>query len=163
MYSDEVWTGVEYAYAALCLHEGLDVPARSVVSAARARYDGRKRNPFNEVECGDHYVRALSAWSLLSAWSGLRYEAPTKALFVRLYPDRRPTTFPAMLGESWCAVSLSDVGNSAADRITNIEITSASGSLAVERVIVLREDRAVTMPVQFEIHTGETHEIRLGE
>jgi non-lysosomal glucosylceramidase len=64
LYSDEVWTGIEYAFAALCMQEGLQDEARAVVSAARARYDGKERNPFNEVECGDHYIRALSAWSL---------------------------------------------------------------------------------------------------
>lgn len=68
LYSDEVWTGIEYAYAALALYEGFTDEALQVVSAVRARYDGRQRNPFNEVECGDHYIRALSAWALPKAW-----------------------------------------------------------------------------------------------
>lgn len=68
LYSDEVWTGVEYAFAALCFYEGLQKEGLEVVRAARARYDGRERNPFNEIECGDHYIRALSAWSLPKAW-----------------------------------------------------------------------------------------------
>jgi len=69
MYSDEVWTGIEYAVAALCLHEGLINEGLSIVAATRNRYDGKRRNPFNEVECGDHYIRALSAWSLPRAWN----------------------------------------------------------------------------------------------
>jgi uncharacterized protein (DUF608 family) len=68
LYSDEVWTGIEYAFAALCFYEGLVDEGMEVVSGARDRYDGRERNPFNEVECGDHYIRALSAWSLPKAW-----------------------------------------------------------------------------------------------
>jgi non-lysosomal glucosylceramidase len=64
LYSDEVWTGIEYAFASLCKHEGLNAEAAEMVAAARARYDGRVRNPFNEIECGDHYIRALAAWSL---------------------------------------------------------------------------------------------------
>jgi len=68
LYSDETWTGIEYAYAALALYEGFEEEAMEVIQAVRARYDGRERNPFNEVECGDHYVRALSAWSLPKAW-----------------------------------------------------------------------------------------------
>lgn len=63
LYSDEVWPGVEYAYASLCLSHGLVEPAMTVVQAVRSRYDGRERNPFNEVECGDHYIRSLSAWA----------------------------------------------------------------------------------------------------
>jgi uncharacterized protein (DUF608 family) len=69
LYSDEVWTGIEYAFAALCLYEGLVDEGLEVVRAARGRYDGRQRNPFNEMECGDHYIRALSAWSLPKAWT----------------------------------------------------------------------------------------------
>jgi hypothetical protein len=46
----------------------------------RGRYDGRKQNPWNHVECGDHYVRALSAWVLLEAAAGYRYEAGAGAL-----------------------------------------------------------------------------------
>jgi len=68
LYSDEVWTGLEYSFAALCLYEGLREEGLEIVAAARARYDGCERNPFNEVECGDHYIRALSAWSLPKAW-----------------------------------------------------------------------------------------------
>lgn len=68
LYSDEVWTGLEYATAALFLYEGMREEALQLVSAVRRRYDGARRNPFNEVECGDHYIRALSAWSLPKAW-----------------------------------------------------------------------------------------------
>jgi len=68
LYSDETWTGIEYAYAALAFYEGFEEEAMQVIKAVRARYDGRERNPFNEVECGDHYIRALSAWSLPKAW-----------------------------------------------------------------------------------------------
>jgi uncharacterized protein (DUF608 family) len=67
LYSDEVWTGIEYSFAALCFYEGMREEAESVIRAVRKRYDGRERNPFNEVECGDHYIRALSAWSLPKA------------------------------------------------------------------------------------------------
>lgn len=69
LYSDEAWTGLEYSFAALCLYEGLTEEALEIVTATRARYDGQQRNPFNEIECGDHYIRALSAWSLPKAWT----------------------------------------------------------------------------------------------
>ena len=40
----------------------------------RARYDGKKRNPWDEAECGHHYARAMSAWSSMVALSGFHYE-----------------------------------------------------------------------------------------
>jgi len=159
MYSDEVWTGIEYAYAALCLHEGMDAEARAVIAAARARYDGTKRNPFNEVECGDHYVRALSAWSLLSAWSGLRYCAPTRTLFVRPHAHRRPTTCPAMLGGAWCIVSLrgdaDDVGAA-----LSAHFACLSGQLVIERVVFEQVGGRAETPAHVELEAGQSVEVR---
>ena len=74
-YADEVWTGVEYQVAAHCLYEGLVAEGLSIVGGVRRRYDGTRRNPYNEIECGDHYSRAMSGWSLLEAWTGTSYDA----------------------------------------------------------------------------------------
>jgi uncharacterized protein (DUF608 family) len=85
LYADEVWTGIEYAAAGLMIYEGLVQEARKVVRMARSRYDGRRRdgldsgpggNPFNELECGKFYARAMSSWSLLIASQGLVLEGP---------------------------------------------------------------------------------------
>jgi uncharacterized protein (DUF608 family) len=74
-YSDEVWTGIEYEVAGLLLYEGVVEPALRIVEAVRTRYDGRKQSPWNDIECGDHYVRAMASWALLEAASGYRYDA----------------------------------------------------------------------------------------
>jgi uncharacterized protein (DUF608 family) len=70
VYSEEVWTGVEYHVAAHLLACGYISNATRLVKALRARHDGFKRNPWNEVECGHHYARTMSAWMLLPAASG---------------------------------------------------------------------------------------------
>jgi hypothetical protein len=46
-----------------------------VVKAARSRYDGHVRNPWNEYECGNYYARAMASYALLEACTGLRYSA----------------------------------------------------------------------------------------
>jgi non-lysosomal glucosylceramidase len=74
-YSDEVWTGIEYEVAALLLFEGEVEPAMRIVDANRERHDGTRLNPWNDIECGDHYVRAMSSWSLLEAASGYAHDA----------------------------------------------------------------------------------------
>ncbi len=56
-YADEVWTGVEYQVAGHCMFEGLTDQGLRLLRALRARYDGSRRNPYNEIECGDHYSR----------------------------------------------------------------------------------------------------------
>ena len=79
-YSDEVWTGIEYAVAGVLLQSGEPALAMQVIAAVRERYDGRKQNPWNDIECGDHYVRAMSAWGLLEAASGYYYDAAANAI-----------------------------------------------------------------------------------
>lgn len=74
-YSDEVWSGLEYEVSALLLYEGEVEYAIQLIEAVRNRHDGRRLNPWNDIECGDHYVRSLSSWSLLEAASGYKYDA----------------------------------------------------------------------------------------
>jgi len=79
-YSNEVWTSLEYQTASHLLRSGASQPAHALVAAARARYDGSVRNPFDEMECGHWYGRALASWDLVSAWCGARYDAVTRTM-----------------------------------------------------------------------------------
>jgi hypothetical protein len=82
-YSNEVWTGVEYQVAAHLIMHGHLQEGLEIVRLCRRRYDGRVRNPFDEIECGHFYARALSSYSLLQALSGARYDAVEKKLTLR--------------------------------------------------------------------------------
>ena len=75
-----MWSGCEYQVAAHLIYEGLVDEGLKIVAAVRARHDGVRRNPWNEFECGHHYVRAMSSWSLLLALSGFAYSAPRRRL-----------------------------------------------------------------------------------
>jgi len=61
VYSDEVWTGIEYQVAAHLIYEDMEEEGLSIVEAVRGRYNGARRNPWDEVECGHHYARASRA------------------------------------------------------------------------------------------------------
>ena len=74
-YSDEVWTGIEYQVATHLALVGMRNESLQIVRAIRERHDGRRRNPWNEFECGSHYARALAAYGLLLAHSGVRADA----------------------------------------------------------------------------------------
>ena len=78
VYSDEVWTGIEYQVASHLIHEGFVDEGLTIVKALRSRYDGRTRNPWNEYECGNWYARAMSSFALVGALSGFRYSAVDK-------------------------------------------------------------------------------------
>lgn len=69
-YSDEVWTGIEYQVASHCILAGLVEEGLTIVEGVRGRYDGHKRNPWDEFECGHHYARAMASYGLLLALSG---------------------------------------------------------------------------------------------
>jgi hypothetical protein len=101
-YADEVWTGSEYQLAAHCLYEGLNEEAHAVLAAVWGRYDGRRRNPFNEIECGDHYVRAMAGWSVLDALTGFAQDAPAAAFRLAWPESERPLPFLASAGWGLC-------------------------------------------------------------
>ena len=82
LYSNEVWTGVEYQVAAHLIAIGEVAAGLDIVREARRRYDGRVRNPFDEYECGHWYGRALSSYALLGALSGARYDAVDRVLYL---------------------------------------------------------------------------------
>ncbi|MBC7321388.1 hypothetical protein H5T89_12190, partial [bacterium] len=73
-YSDEVWTGVEYQVASHLIYRGFLKEGLTIVKALRERFDGLKRNPWDEPECGHHYARAMASWGLLLALSGYEYD-----------------------------------------------------------------------------------------
>jgi uncharacterized protein (DUF608 family) len=70
VYCDEVWSGIEYQVAGHLIYEGMVDEGLAIVQGLRARYDGERRNPWNEMECGSHYARSLASWTLLLALSG---------------------------------------------------------------------------------------------
>jgi hypothetical protein len=80
VYSNEVWTGIEYQVASHLISMGMVNEGLEVVRVCRARYDGRIRNPFDEYECGHWYARALASYGLLQSLSGARYDAVDKVL-----------------------------------------------------------------------------------
>lgn len=82
VYSDEVWTGIEYQVASHLMMAGEVEKGLEIVRTCRDRYDGSVRNPFNEYECGHWYARALSSYALLQGLTGVRYDAVDKTLYI---------------------------------------------------------------------------------
>jgi len=134
LYSDEVWTGIEYQVAGHLVYEGMIEEAFSIVKGARDRYDGVPRapiprNPWNEIECGGHYARAGSSWVLLLALSGFAYDGPTQRL--RFTPRHTPERFQSFFSgpEGWGSVKQTRTGKGQKN-----EITVAEGRLVVQKL-----------------------------
>ncbi|MCL3780019.1 hypothetical protein EMN47_06410 [Prolixibacteraceae bacterium JC049] len=93
VYSNEVWTGIEYQVASHLMLKGEVNKGLKIVQEVRRRYDGKKRNPFNEYECGHWYARAMASYGLLQGLTGVRYDAVTQTLYIDSKIGNNFTTF----------------------------------------------------------------------
>ncbi len=75
-YCEECMTGFEYAFAGLLAANHRVEEALKVIKAVRDRYDGKKRNPWNEIECGNNYARSMASFALLPIFAGFTYDIP---------------------------------------------------------------------------------------
>ena len=97
-YFAEVLTGIEYLAAAHMIYAGMVREGAECIENTRRRFDGERRNPWDEAECGHHYARAMSAWSGVLALSGFRYVGPDKGVIAA--PRIRPANFTSFWSTS---------------------------------------------------------------
>lgn len=146
VYSDEVWTGIEYQVASHLIAEGMVSEGLAIVEAARRRYDGLRRNPWNEYECGNYYARAMSSYALLIALSGFRYSAVTRTL--RLAPAIEQEAFRCFFStaSAWGSISL---------KKNQVEIRVQEGALVVDVLEITRAGRTTTLAPGVTIEAGK--------
>ena len=105
-YFAEAWTGLEYTVAALMMRWGMVEQGVEIVASARERFDGEKRNPWDEAECGHHYARAMSSWATFLAMSGFQYDGVRETVVV--VPPLKSKEFVCLwtTGTGWGRYSL---------------------------------------------------------
>ncbi len=126
-YYNEVMTGFEYSTAVHMLYEGLTDDGLRVISAIRERYDGRKRNPFDEAECGHHYARAMASWAAVLALTGFHYSAVSG---VMRFKAQTGQTFWST-GHAWGTCTQTAAADS-----THIELSVLHGALPLSRIVL---------------------------
>lgn len=137
MYGDEAgWTGLEYELAGLLVKRGKWDQAARLLRGVQARYDGRCRNPWNEVECGDHYVRAMSSWAVLELASGFRWDAPSGTISITPPPGSGPFTSFFITGTGWGTFTLGG---------SSLDIQVVHGQIAVDRLVLTFLDPAASV------------------
>jgi non-lysosomal glucosylceramidase len=132
-YATEAWTGLEYTAAVGMLYEGQLNAGLHCIEAVRERYDGRKRNPFDEPECGHHYARAMAAWAGVLALTGFYYSAVDKVMG---FTAQAGTWFWSN-GYAWgtCKQEEKDGGY-------EVEINVLGGTLIMEKLILAGQGEA---------------------
>jgi hypothetical protein len=93
IYFNEVWTGQEHQFAAHLMAEGMVAESLAVTRAVHDRYHGSKRNPYNEIECGDHYARGMMSHAVFLAACGYEHHGPKAHL--GFAPQLTPENFRA--------------------------------------------------------------------
>ncbi|MEO6012558.1 MAG: GH116 family glycosyl-hydrolase [Devosia sp.] len=74
-YAQETMHGMEYALAQLLMAYGMVYEGIAVTAGVRNRYDGGKRNPWNEIECGSNYARSMASWGAMIVLAGFTFDA----------------------------------------------------------------------------------------
>jgi len=100
-YRSEVWTGIEYQVAGNMVWDGMVDESLAICHGIHERYHPARHNPFNEVECGDHYARAMASWGVYTALAGYEHHGPKKHL--GFAPKITPEDFRAAFtaAEGW--------------------------------------------------------------
>lgn len=135
----EVMTGFEYAAATLMIFRGMVAQGLELIENIRRRYDGERRNPWDEAECGHHYARAMASWAPILAISGFQYSAVSNDL-----------TFLPKLGANpfrsfWCTPTAWGVfSESDSKRRVRTELKVLEGQIALARLRL--PARAVSNP-----------------
>jgi len=116
-YKNEVWTGIEYQVAGHMVYEGMVTDALAICRGIHERYHPARHNPFNEVECGDHYARAMASWGVYTALAGYEYDGPKGHLGFapRLTPEDFRAAFTA--AEGWGTFAQKRDGQIQSERI----------------------------------------------
>jgi uncharacterized protein (DUF608 family) len=132
-FADMVWSGVEYAVAGELVYLGLPEEALTLVRAIRRRHTGETRSPWDDVEAGHHYARAMSAWGLLLAFSGAHYDAPSRTLSFDPVSDG---TYFFTTGSGWGQATIAG---------SSVQLDVRGGTLDIENLVL--RGRRVDGPV----------------
>ncbi len=100
-YFNECMNGFEYQAASHMIWEGMVQEGLAVTRAVHDRYHASRRNPWNEIECGDHYARSMASHGIFLAACGFQYYGPHSHLGFapRLSPGNFRAPFTA--AEGW--------------------------------------------------------------
>lgn len=152
VYSDEVWTGIEYQVASHLIDEGFVTEGLTIVRALRSRYDGKTRNPWNEYECGNWYARAMASYALMATLSGFRYSAVEKTLWFGPRLETRPYKSFFSTANAFGTIEL---------RRDAVHLQVIEGELVVERLALSGTVGEKALEWKVTVHQGKTETISI--
>jgi uncharacterized protein (DUF608 family) len=182
-YFNECMNGFEYQVAWHMIAEGMVEQGLAVARMIHDRYHPIRRNPYNEVECGDHYARSMASYGVFLAACGYEYHGPKGRL--AFAPRLTPADFraPFTAAEGWGTFAQKAQGDSLQAslaiqwgklRLTSLELsplggtkpTKVAATLAGKAVAAKLESVGPRVEVRFDgevqLKAGETLQVTLG-
>jgi uncharacterized protein (DUF608 family) len=139
-YFNECMNGFEYQVAGHMIWEGMVQEGLAITRAVHDRYHASRRNPWNEIECGDHYARSMASYGVYLAACGFEYDGPRQHIGFapRLTPENFKCAFTAAKG--WGSFSQNRQGNA---HTATLEVRH--GVMDVTTLALAAEGSAVTV------------------
>ena len=128
-YFNEVMTGFEYTAAVGMIYDNAFGEGLSCIEAIRERYDGKRRSPFNEAECGHHYARAMASWAAVLALTGFHYDGRNAR--ITFAPATRLSQHFWSSGSAWGTFRQEPTANS-----ISCYLTVGEGKLNVQTLVL---------------------------
>jgi non-lysosomal glucosylceramidase len=105
-YFHECMSGFEHQVAAHMMSEGMTDEALVLTRAIHDRYHGSKRNPYNEIECSDHYARAMASYGTFISACGFTYHGPKGHLGFAPKISAKDFRAPFTAAEGWGTIDI---------------------------------------------------------
>ena len=130
-YFSECMSGFEHAVASHMMAEGMTQEALVLTRSVHDRYHAYKRNPFNEIECSDHYGRAMASYGTFISACGFTYHGPKG--HIGFAPALTPENFraPFTTAEGWGTYS-----QQRNDHSFSAQLKMAYGELTIKKFTV---------------------------
>ncbi len=165
-YCEETMTGFEYSFAGLLFSKGKFEDGNKVVKAIRDRFDGKKRNPWNEFECGSNYARSMASYALLPILSGFEFDLPKRHLGFNPYKkdgfsciwsvenawgkfkiDKSKVTLTLAEGE----IKLSSLGLKFSDHIKSLKTDGKDTDFKFEKGVLLFNETTISKEIEIQL------------
>ncbi|RKX38627.1 MAG: hypothetical protein DRP64_15415, partial [Verrucomicrobia bacterium] len=126
-YKSEIWSGIEYQVANEMIWEDMVTEGLSIIKGIDERYQPPVHNPYNEVECGDHYARAMASWGAYLALAGFDYHGPKGEITFapKFFKDNYKAAFT--LAEGW--IQFEQTKDSKDRQIDTIKVVNGKAKL----------------------------------
>jgi non-lysosomal glucosylceramidase len=175
-YFHECMSGFEHQVAAHLMAEGMVEESLILTRAIQDRYHAAKRNPFNEVECSDHYARAMASYGTFITACGFEYHGPRG--YIKFAPAWNAANFkaPFTSASGWGSYSQKKSGTKqlhnislkygdlqlqemAFEKIGNVTVKSVAVTLGAQNIpVTLKQNGSALQVVMKRKITVKTNE-----